>query len=148
MINKLLFVLGRHFNGVVTRTQAVILLVHDLKVPVPDHVESKICQALKKLEMPDLSHVGISILKKSKAQKEATLADSWKFLTVDSVVTDFHKLKFEVLTPAFESAIESTYFEIVYWKTRIKKVAGKCCVHKYLNKMVKSMTFSFFIYLF
>ena len=81
--------------------QAVILLMYDVKVPV----ESKICQTLKKIEMPDLSHVVISISNKSKAKKEATLANSWNCLTVDSVVTDFQKLEFEVLTPAFEKAI-------------------------------------------
>ena len=59
--------------------QAVILLMYDVKVPV----ESKICQTLKKIEMPDLSHVGISISNKSKAKKEATLANSWNCLTVD-----------------------------------------------------------------
>ena len=85
--------------------KAVILLMYDVKVPVPVYMESKICQTLKKIEMPDLSHVGISISNKSKAKKEATLANSWKCLTVDSVVTDFQKLDFEVLIPAFEKAI-------------------------------------------
>ena len=101
MINKL-----RLIQAVILMVlQAVILLMYDVKVPVPVYMESKICQTLKKIEMPDLSHVGISISNKSKAKKEATLANSWNCLTVDSVVTDFQKLEFEVLTPAFEKAI-------------------------------------------
>ena len=64
-----MFHLGRHFTGVVTRTQAVFLIRHDLQAPVPANIPLRIRQTLENLTFPDISDLNISILKKSKEQK-------------------------------------------------------------------------------
>ena len=114
-----------HFKGVVSRTQAVMLILNDLKSSIPNEVHPRCRQFLKKIEFPDLTDVKISILKKSKEQKEVILADSWCVLKPNEMEKEFKTLVDGVLIPAFRKAVEVAYFELIHWKTRIKKVAGK-----------------------
>ena len=100
------------------------MILHDLNAPIPAEIQPNIRRSLDKLKLPDITDVNISILKKSKEQKKSILADSWGVVTLDSIHRDWDKLIHEVLTPAFQRAIEAVYFEIIHWKTRIRKVAG------------------------
>lgn len=127
--NILIFILVKHFDGTVTRIQAIILIVHDLKIAVPDHIPPPIAKQLNGLKLPNIDDLSISILNKKKPQKEAILADSWKLLTVKGILKEFKLLQENVLIPAFQRALEITYFEMIHWKTRIKKIAGMNKIH-------------------
>ena len=76
------------------------------------------------VDLPELSHLKIPILKKKKWEKEALLAslcndENEEIWTLDSLKS----LKQDILFTAFQNAIQSTRFEIVHWNTKVQKYA-------------------------
>ena len=116
--------LGQNIQKTVSRTQAVLLLIKDLKSSIPTYIAADVRLALNNVKLPNLSGLMIPLLRKKKSQKETILADSWVILTSQGIQQDSVKLVNEVLTPAYQNAIESCYFEVIHWKAKIKKVAG------------------------
>jgi hypothetical protein len=119
-----LTILGNHFDTSISWSQAAILLKVDLRAEIPSFVPLNIRSALLKFEVPDLSGIEIPILKKTKAQKERLLQDSWSVLNLATIKEEFSKLTENVLVPVFRKAMERTYFELIHWKTRMMKIAG------------------------
>ena len=97
----------------------------DLNVEISKELPINIRKLLASIQLPCLKDLPIPILKKKKVQKEALLKDCWSFAQ-DELKTQkaIDNLKENILISAFEKAIESCYFEMTHWKSRMKKVAG------------------------
>lgn len=97
----------------------------DLNVEISKDLPINIRKLLASIQLPCLKDLPIPILKKKKVHKEALLKDCWSFAK-DELKTRkaIDNLKENILISAFEKAIESCYFEMTHWKSRMKKVAG------------------------
>ena len=108
----------------IQRVEVLILLVKDLGAEIPEYVPKRIQNLLSSLQLPSLKFLPIPVLKKKKFEKEALLSDSWGCATEDNILCAMRTLKSKILIPAYQTVIESIYFEITYWRSRLRKVAG------------------------
>lgn len=102
----------------------MILLFIDLNGRVPEDVPKKVSDILYSMQLPSFENLPIPLLKKKKAEKVSILEGSWGLATEENLRIGLESLKSDVLIPAFKIAIESSYFSLTFWRSKLQKVAG------------------------